>query len=82
MPPSAYQVADWNAQTGERWVAHQARLDAGLAVFGQAAIEAAAPAAGERVLDVGCGAGARRVWLWPPASARGAKCWAWTYPNR
>jgi cyclopropane fatty-acyl-phospholipid synthase-like methyltransferase len=27
-------------------------------VFGQAAIEAAAPAAGERVLDVGCGAGA------------------------
>jgi ubiquinone/menaquinone biosynthesis C-methylase UbiE len=29
-----------------------------LAVFGQAAIEAAAPAPGERVLDVGCGAGA------------------------
>ena len=28
------------------------------AVFGQAAIEAAAPATGERVLDVGCGAGA------------------------
>lgn len=63
MPPSAYQVADWNAQTGERWVAHQARLDAGLAVFGQAAIEAAAPAAGERVLDVGCGAGASSLAL-------------------
>lgn len=29
-----------------------------MAVFGQAAIEAAAPATGERVLDVGCGAGA------------------------
>src|SRR5215471_10343253 len=48
---NADRVADWNGQSGERWVAHQARLDARLAVFGQAAIEAAAPAAGERVLD-------------------------------
>jgi hypothetical protein len=40
---NAHQVADWNDQSGERWVAHQARLDARLAVFGQAAIEAAAP---------------------------------------
>lgn len=54
---NAYQVADWNGQNGERWVANQARLDAMLAVFGEAAIEAAAPKAGERVLDVGCGAG-------------------------
>ena len=53
-----YQIADWNGQSGERWVAYQARLDAMMAVFGQAAIEAAAPATGERVLDVGCGAGA------------------------
>jgi hypothetical protein len=37
---NAYQIADWNGQTGERWVANQARLDAMLAVFGQAAIEA------------------------------------------
>jgi len=60
---NAYQVADWNGQSGERWVAHQARLDAMVAVFGQAAIEAAAPAPGERVLDVGCGAGASSVAL-------------------
>jgi SAM-dependent methyltransferase len=60
---NADQVADWNRQSGERWVAHQARLDARLAVFGQAAIEAAAPAAGERVLDVGCGAGASSLAL-------------------
>jgi hypothetical protein len=32
---NADQVADWNGQSGERWVAHQARLDARLAVFGQ-----------------------------------------------
>jgi len=55
---NAYPVADWNGQSGEYWVANQARLDAMMAVFGQAAIEAAAPATGERVLDVGCGAGA------------------------
>ena len=55
---NAYQVADWNGQSGERWVANQARLDAIVSVFGQAAIEAAAPMTGERVLDVGCGAGA------------------------
>jgi SAM-dependent methyltransferase len=57
------QIADWNGQSGERWVANQARLDAMVAVFGQAAIEAAAPAAGERVLDVGCGAGASSLAL-------------------
>jgi SAM-dependent methyltransferase len=60
---NAYQVADWDGQGGERWVAYQARLDAMLAVFGQAAIEAAAPATGERVLDVGCGAGASSLAL-------------------
>ncbi|MNG72516.1 Demethylmenaquinone methyltransferase [compost metagenome] len=60
---NAYQVADWNGQSGERWVANQARLDAMVAVFGQAAIEAAAPAKGERVLDVGCGAGASSLAL-------------------
>src|SRR3954466_13964021 len=60
---NAYQVADWNGQSGERWVANQARLDAMLVVFGQAAIEAAAPATGECVLDVGCGSGASSLAL-------------------
>jgi len=32
------QVADWKGQSGERWLAYQARLDAMMAVFGQAAI--------------------------------------------
>ncbi|MGF6549735.1 class I SAM-dependent methyltransferase [Paraburkholderia youngii] len=60
---NAYQVADWNGQSGERWVANQARLDAMVSVFGEAAIEAAAPMKGERVLDVGCGAGASTLAL-------------------
>ena len=62
---------DWNDQSGERWVAHQARLDARVAVFGQAAIEAAAPATGERVLDIGCGAGASSLDLAARVGARG-----------
>ncbi|EIZ77145.1 methyltransferase [Novosphingobium sp. Rr 2-17] len=60
---NAYQVADWNGQNGERWVANQTRLDAMLAVFGDAAIKAVAPAPDERVLDVGCGAGASSLAL-------------------
>ena len=54
----ASQTADWKGQSGQRWVAYQARLETMMAVFGQAALEAAAPISGERVLDVGCGAGA------------------------
>ncbi|KJJ95387.1 SAM-dependent methyltransferase [Burkholderiaceae bacterium 26] len=68
---SADQVGDWNGQSGERWVANQARLDALVAVFGQAAIEAAAPAAGERVLDIGCGAGASSLALAARVGAEG-----------
>ncbi|MGF6555541.1 cyclopropane fatty-acyl-phospholipid synthase-like methyltransferase [Pseudomonas sp. S30_BP2TU TE3576] len=69
---NAYQVADWKGQSGERWVANQARLDAMVAVFGQAAIEAASPATGERVLDVGCGAGASSLALAACVGAGGA----------
>lgn len=57
------QVANWNSQSGKRWVTNQARLDAVVAAFGRAAIEAAAPAKGERVLDAGCGAGASSLAL-------------------
>lgn len=60
---NAGQIAGWNDQSGEPWVANQTRLDAMLEVFSQAAIEAAAPATGERVLDVGCGAGASSLAL-------------------
>jgi SAM-dependent methyltransferase len=60
---NANQVADWNGQSGARWVANQARLDAMVEVFGRAAIETVAPKTGERVLDVGCGAGASSLAL-------------------
>lgn len=68
---NADQVANWNGEGGGRWVANQARLDAMAAVFGQAALEAVAPATGERVLDVGCGAGASSLALAARVGAQG-----------
>ncbi|WP_206245071.1 class I SAM-dependent methyltransferase [Novosphingobium terrae] len=55
--PTIYQVSDWNGTSGQRWVDHQTRLDAMLALFGEAAITAAAPRRDEAILDIGCGAG-------------------------
>jgi SAM-dependent methyltransferase len=54
---NAQQVKDWNGRSGERWVEHQDWLDAMLAPFGGAAIEASGIAQGQHVVDIGCGAG-------------------------
>lgn len=51
------QVEYWNGVVGERWARNQVSLDRALAPFGRAAIDRLAPAPGERLLDVGCGAG-------------------------
>ncbi len=55
--PNAEQIRYWNEGAGPRWVAQQAFLDAQIAPLGHAAMDRAALAAGERVLDVGCGCG-------------------------
>ncbi len=55
--PNAEQITYWNEQAAPLWLAENARLDAMLAPFGLAVMERARPAAGERVLDVGCGVG-------------------------
>jgi SAM-dependent methyltransferase len=52
------QAEFWNEAGGLAWVAGQEFLDAQLAPFGALALDAAAVAAGESVLDVGCGCGA------------------------
>jgi len=54
---NADQIAFWNGAGGEKWLRSTERLERGLTPLGQAAIDAAAPKAGERVLDIGCGAG-------------------------
>jgi SAM-dependent methyltransferase len=47
----------WQDAAGERWAALHARTNLQLDPLGRRALALAAPAAGERVLDVGCGAG-------------------------
>lgn len=48
---------DWDGDGGDRWAANLDRLNLMLKTFGEAALAAAAPQPGERVLDVGCGSG-------------------------
>lgn len=54
---NADQASFWNAQPGQNWVAFQAELDAQLGEVTDRLLAASAPRPGERVLDVGCGAG-------------------------
>ncbi|PZQ56693.1 MAG: methyltransferase domain-containing protein [Novosphingobium pentaromativorans] len=67
----AYKVSDWSGANGAHWVSNQVRLDAMLDVFGTEALAAAAPREGERVLDIGCGAGASSFALAAKVGASG-----------
>ncbi|MBM4269590.1 MAG: class I SAM-dependent methyltransferase [Deltaproteobacteria bacterium] len=62
-PPegNAEQVQYWNESAGPRWAAGQEALDERLAPFGTAAMDRGRIAAGEHVLDVGCGCGATTI---------------------
>ncbi len=55
---NADQLAFWNGAGGRTWVARQGHTDITLAPVSEALLALAAPRAGERVLDVGCGCGA------------------------
>lgn len=60
---NADQVAYWNGCVGERWRARQQDQDALLAPITDVLLQRAAPAAGEVVLDIGCGCGATSIEL-------------------
>ncbi|MFK0259473.1 class I SAM-dependent methyltransferase [Streptomyces sp. NPDC090445] len=51
------QAQAWNSYEGAHWAAHQHRWDAVNAGFDAPLFDAAAIAPGEKVLDIGCGAG-------------------------
>ena len=51
------QIAEWNGALGQRWVEMQREIDRIVVPFGDAALKAAAPQPGERVIDIGCGCG-------------------------
>src|SRR5712691_2460294 len=56
--PNAEQIRYWNEAAGPRWVAVEQMVDTQIAPLGRRAMDRAAIAAGDRVLDVGCGCGA------------------------
>ena len=51
------QIAYWNGVGGKQWLARHDGMEPQLAPLGLAAVEAAAPQPGERVIDIGCGTG-------------------------
>src|SRR5438552_11092714 len=51
------QIAEWNGALGQRWVEMQRDIDRIVMPFGDAALKAAVPQPGERVIDIGCGCG-------------------------
>ena len=51
------QIAEWNGALGQRWATMQREIDGIVVPFGYAALKAAAPQSGERVIDIGCGCG-------------------------
>jgi SAM-dependent methyltransferase len=63
MSANQAQIEFWNGPTADRWVNEQARLDRALAPIDVLALERAAPAPGERVIDLGCGCGASTLRL-------------------
>jgi ubiquinone/menaquinone biosynthesis C-methylase UbiE len=55
---NADMLAFWNGSGGHTWVARQEQTDITLASATEALLGFAAPQAGERVVDIGCGCGA------------------------
>jgi SAM-dependent methyltransferase len=69
---NADQITYWNASAGETWAALQDQLDHQIEPLGARAMDALAPAPGERVIDIGCGCGQTTLALAGRVGAGGA----------
>ena len=61
----------WSGQQGDHWVHHRDRYDRMLEAFGVAVIDGAEVRVGDRVLDVGSGAGATTIMAARSAGSEG-----------
>jgi SAM-dependent methyltransferase len=62
----------WAGQSGERWLTNADQFEEMLEPIGQALIELAAFRQGERIIDVGCGAGATSISIAQKVGAAGS----------
>jgi ubiquinone/menaquinone biosynthesis C-methylase UbiE len=69
---NAAQQEYWNDRAGRTWAEFHVQLDRQIEPLGAAALAALAPAPGETILDVGCGAGQTSVALALRVGPRGA----------
>ena len=70
--PNAAQALYWNDVAGRSWAEFQEGLDRQVAPLGRQAMAALAPAPGERIVDIGCGAGETSLELARAVGAGGA----------
>jgi SAM-dependent methyltransferase len=54
---NAAQIEFWNGPTGQRWTRLQKQIEDNLRPFTDAVLQSLAPQPGERIADIGCGAG-------------------------
>ena len=70
-PANHRQAAYWNVDIAQKWIDHQAALDLRFRAITDLLIERAAPAPGERVVDIGCGTGATLLEVAPRVGPKG-----------
>ncbi len=63
MTTNQAQIDYWNGPAGERWAKYNSETDRNLAEAADAVLKLAAAQPGERVLDIGCGAGVTSLLL-------------------